>query len=208
MCGGVAGPVVFIAAWAVLGARARADGYEPTWNAISRLAALGAPTRPAMTAALVVLGVGMALYGIALRPRRIWPLPVLNGATALAVAALPLGGGYDTAHGVAAALGDATLAAIPVAVGGRRRGPRSGGRSGPGPRSGGRSGHGPVAASTLSAALLVTSVLVDHGGLLQRAGLTVAHLWVVVSALWEVLASRPTSSSTTPPAPGHATRRR
>lgn len=159
--GGVAGPVAFVASWALLGAGA--DGYDPTRDAISRLAALGAPTRPGMTAGLVALGAGMTLYGIALRPQRPWALPAVNGLTALAVAALPLGGTHDTLHGAAAALGYVTLAAIPVVVGGRR----------------------PVAVATsvASAALLLASVLVDRTGLYQRLGLTVAHMWVVVSAL-------------------------
>ena len=178
------GPVTFIAAWAVLGATA--EGYDPTRHPISRLATLGARTRPAMTAALVVLGTGMVLYGLALRPDRAWLLPVVNGATAFAVAALPLGGGQDTAHGVAAALGYVTLAAIPVAVG--RRSARS------------------VIVGLIAAACLAATVVVARDGLYQRVGLTVAHLWVVVNAL----AARPAprSSSTTPPGRAPAGRRR
>lgn len=170
----------------MLGARAR--GYDPTRDAISRLAAAGAPSRAAMTAGLVVLGAGMALYGLALRPRPAWVLPLANGATALAVAALPLDAGHDTAHGVAAGLGYLTLAAVPAVVG--------------------RGRPAAVAATALSGACLVASLLLDRDGLFQRAGLTTAHLWVAVSALGLMRGPAPTPSSTTPPARGSAGRRR
>ena len=180
--GAAAGILAFIAAWALLGAGT--TRYDPTREAISRLAATGASTRWAMTAGLVALGAGMGLYGVALRPSPVWLLPVANGITALAVAALPLDAGYDTAHGVAAGLGYMTLAAIPAAV------------------TGGRPAA--VAVSVVSALCLLASVLVDRDGLFQRAGLTVAHLWVVLSAMRTV----PMSSSTTPRAPGSAARPR
>jgi hypothetical protein len=180
----VVGPLTFVAAWAALGATA--GRYDPTRDAISRLAAQGAPTRPAMTAGLVVLGAGMTLYGLALRPDPIWPLPVANGVTALVVAALPLGGDVDTAHGVAATLGYVTLAAIPLAVG--RRHPSS------------------VAAGALCGMFLLATVLGDRDGLFQRMGLTVGHAWVVVSSLGLLRSPRP--SSTIPPARARAGRRR
>ena len=60
--GAIAGPVAFVTAWAALGAGA--GGYDPARDAISRLAALGAPTRPAMTAGLLALAAGMGLYGV------------------------------------------------------------------------------------------------------------------------------------------------
>lgn len=182
---GAVGPLTFIAAWAVLGAAA--NDYDPTRKAISRLAAIGAPTRPWMTAGLVVLGAGMALYGLALRPRPIWVLPVANGLTAWAVAGLALGGSVDTAHGVAALLGYVTVSAIPAAVGGGR--------------------PVPVAATLVSGALLLASVLLDRDGLFQRAGLTVAQLWIVFSAVRLVRGPAPMWSSTTPRARGPAGRR-
>jgi hypothetical protein len=190
--GGIVGPVTFVTAWAALGAGA--GGYDPTRDAISRLAALGAPTRPAMTAGLLALAAGMGLYGVALRlgpptgvagSRRLWPLPVANGVLTLAVAALPLGGGNDGAHGLAAALGYVTLAAIPAVVGRR-------------PLS--------MAIGLASAlCLLLTVVAGDRAGLFQRLGLTVAQAWVVVSAVRLLRSPRP--SSTTPPAPAHGDRR-
>ena len=175
------GPAAFVAAWALLGATA--EGYDPTRQAISRLAALGAPTRPAMTAALVILGAGMVLYGLAVRPGRWWPVAVVNGLATFAVAALPLGGRYDTAHGWAAAAGYVTLAAIPLVA--ARRGARL-----------------PVVVGVACAACLLASVLVTRDGLFQRLGLTIGHAWVALSAI--TLVRSPTSSSTAPraPAPG------
>ncbi len=193
--GGIAGPVTFVSAWAALGAGA--GGYDPTRDAISRLAALGAPTRPAMTAGLLALAAGMGLYGFALRgpdppPRSLgrsgpaWLLPVANGVATLAVAALPLGGRSDWAHGVAAGLGYVTLAAIPAVVGRRPL---------------------PVAIGLVSALCLLLTVLADdRDGLFQRLGLTVAQAWVVVSAARLVRSPRP--SSTTPPVRARAGRRR
>jgi hypothetical protein len=172
----VAGPVTFIVAWAALGATA--EGYDPTRQAISRLAELGVGTRPAMTAALVVLGAGMVLYGLAMRHQEWWPLPVANGLATLAVAALPLGGTVDTAHGVAAAVGYATLAAIPMMRGTRLA----------------------VLVGLACGACLLASVLVAPDGLFQRLGLTVGHLWVIATAVG--LLRSPTSSSTARRAPG------
>ena len=176
--------MAFVTAWAALGAGA--GGYDPTRDAISRLAALDAPTRPAMTAGLLALAAGMGLYGVALRPRPVWALPVANGVLTLAVAALPLGGRFDGAHGVAAALGYVTLAAIPAVVGRR-------------PLS--------MAIGLVSALCLVLTVLADdRDGLFQRLGLTVGQAWVAVNAL--ALLRSPTPSSTTPPARARAGRRR
>lgn len=175
--------MAFVTAWAALGATT--EGYDPIRDAISRLAALGAPTRPAMSAGLVALGAGMALYGVALRPDPAWPLPVANGVTAVAVAGLALGGTVDTAHGIAAALGYTTLAAIPIAVGRRPL---------------------PAAIGVLSGACLLASLLVDQDGLFQRLGLTVAHAWIVVSAAG--LLRGPTSPSTTPRGRARPGRRR
>ena len=181
--------MAFVAAWAVLGAGAR--DYDPTRRAISRLAQLGAPTRPAMTAGLVALGAGMGLYGLARRPDPVWVLAAANGLTAFAVAALPLGGGVDEYHGWAAAAGYVTLAALPV-LSARRMSPAWARLS--------------LAVGVTSGLCLVASALVDRAGLFQRLGLTVGHAWVVASAL--SLVRSPTSSSTTPPVRGPAARRR
>lgn len=138
-----------------------------------------------MTAGLVAMGAGMGLYGLALRPRPAWVLPVANGAITLAVAAFALGGKVDAAHGVFAGLGYVTLAAIPVAVGRR-------------PLA--------VAVGLVSGLCLLLTAVVERDGLLQRLGLTVAQAWIVVSSLR--LLRSPTPSSTPPPAPAPGGRRR
>ena len=145
-----------------------------------------------MTAGLLALGAGMALYGVALRPR-----PVLAAA----------GGQRDDHPG----------RGRPAPRRRRRHRPRRGrhprlrhpgrhpGRSAGRPPAGlGRGCRWPPA--LVSGLCLLASVLVDRDGLFQRLGLTVAHAWVVVSALG--LLRSPTSSSTTPPAPAPAARRR
>ena len=147
-----------------------------------------------MTAGLLALAAGMGLYGVALRlcpplgrrPRPVWLLPVANGVVTVVVAALPLGGGNDAAHGAAAALGYVTLAAIPAVVGRR-------------PLS--------IAIGLVSGLCLLLTVLADdRDGLFQRLGLTVAQAWIVVSALG--LVRSPTPSSTTPRVRARAGRRR
>ena len=180
------GPVAFVAAWAALGATA--DGYDPTRAAISRLAAVGAPGRPAMTAGLLVLSAGMGLYAAALHPRRAWIPAAANAATTLGVAALPLGSRYDDAHGAFAALSYLTRAAIPLAAA-----PGRPGRAAP---------RAAVAVGLVSGLCLLATTMGARVGLFQRLGLGVAQAWVVLSALR--LASGPTSSSTPRPAPGPA----
>ena len=116
-----------------------------------------------MTAALVVLGTGMMLYGLAVRQERWWPLPVMNGLATFAVAALPLGGDYDSSHGVAATAGYVTLAAIPLVA--SLRGVRLSALIG-----------------LACGVCLLASVVVSRDGLFQRLGLTIGHLWIIASA--------------------------
>lgn len=183
---------MFVAAWAVLGARSQ--GYDPTRDAISTLAEVDATTRPMMTAGLIVLGTGMVLYSEGLRRGLggpAWASALANGIATLGVAALPLGSSYDTAHGIAAGLGYATLAAIPVLAAPRSAGPR----------------RMSTATGIAAGLCLAASVAGDwRGGLLQRLGLTLAQAWVVASAV--SLMRDPRSSSTPPPAPAPAARRR
>lgn len=192
------GPVVFVAAWAVLGARA--EGYDPTRDAISRLAEVGATSRPVMTVALVALGAGMVLYSNNLRNQLdggpAWVAALANGAFTLAVAALPLGSGHDSLHGVAAGLGYASLAAIPVLAASRLD------------RLHGRPGWAAASTATgvVAALCLAVTLAGARSGLFQRLGLTVGQAWVVVTAL--NLARHPTTSSTTRPAPGSSGPRR
>jgi len=165
--------VVFVAAWAVLGARA--DGYDPTRDAISRLAAVDAASRPVMTAALVALGAGMALYSPALRTGLggpAWVATLANGVVTLGVAALPLGSTYDTPHEIAATLSYATLVGIPVLAARRLA-------------AGGRQGWAVASVATGIAAGLCLAATAGgwREGLLQRLGLTLAQAWVVASAV-------------------------
>ena len=100
----MAGPAAFIAAWAMLGTRL--PGYDPTQDAISRLAADGAPDQVWMTAGFVAFGVGVPLFAVALRealPGRAWTTAVATGVATLGVAAFPLDVKHDI-HAVKFAL--------------------------------------------------------------------------------------------------------
>jgi hypothetical protein len=174
--GGVAGPVTFIAAWAILGARR--SGYSPVDDPISRLAAVHAPTRPAMTAGIVALGLGLGAYALTVRPVFGRPAAATAAVTAAAtfgVAALPLESSVGGApHAAAAGVAYATLAATPVLAG----------------RSLAAEGHrGAATASVLTgllcgSALLASAAAPSGTGLWQRLGLTVGHAWIATSALW------------------------
>jgi hypothetical membrane protein len=180
--GGVVGPVVFVVAWAVLGAR-RA-GYSPVDDPISRLAAVGAPGRVAMTASLVSLGVGIGAYAPGLRaalPGRAVFAAAATAAASIGVAALPLGAAYGgTPHALAAGTAYLSLAATPLAA---ARSFRTRGMH--------RAASLSVAAGVVSATALAASVVSPRGvGLFQRVGLTTGHAWIAVSALWIVLGRR------------------
>lgn len=173
--GGVIGPVVFVADWAVLGATRK--GYSPVDDAISRLAELGSSARPAMTAGFVVYGIGLIGYGMALRrslPGPAWLPAVGTGVATLGVAAFPLGTAVTGAiHAAFASLGYLGLAAVPLAVSRQldARGHRAWSRLS-------------VLAGGLSGAALVASVAVSPAhGLTQRIGLTIGDTWVAVSAV-------------------------
>lgn len=163
------GPVAFVAAWWVLGART--PDYSATRDAISRLAATGAPTQAAMTAGFVAFGTGLPLFGLALRRNLrgpAWALATATGAATLGVAATPLGSpARDTVHGAFAALGYATLAGVPLSA--------AGPLAGAGRRGWSRFS---VVAGLTSAACLVATTLGPRHGLFQRAGLTVGDIWV------------------------------
>ena len=172
--GGLVGPVVFVADWAILGA-ARA-GYSPVGNPISRLAELGASSRPAMTAGFVVYGIGLLGYGAALRravPGPAWLFAVGTGIAILGVAVFPLGSSTSAVHGVCAVLGYMGLAAIPVAV------------SRPLVATGHRTAArlSVVVGAVTGAFLLASTTVGSAHGLTQRMGLTVGDTWVAVSAV-------------------------
>jgi hypothetical membrane protein len=173
---GVAGPAFFIADWAILGARAA--NYSPVSDAISELARLHAPTRPAMTAGFLVFGAALPTYALALRdalPGRAWQFAAANGVATLGVAAFALGTPTSgNVHGVFAGLAYASLASLPIAASGplRRRGWHGVARAS-------------VATGLVCGAALVASVVgpASSHGLLQRIGLTTGDAWLIASAL-------------------------
>src|SRR3954462_14459944 len=90
--GGILGPFAFVAAWSIGGLAA--SHYSAIDDAISRLAEVGAPTRPWMTAGFVGFGIGLPLYAVALRtslPGPSWMTAAATGLATLGVAAAPLG---------------------------------------------------------------------------------------------------------------------
>lgn len=179
--GGVLGPATFVTAWSVLGARTAR--YSAVHDAISRLAATGAPTQAAMTAGFVAFGAGMQLFAVALRSRwhgPAWALASATGLATLGVAAAPLGSPTrDSVHGAFAALGYATLAALPPAA---SRSLAADDRPGWARAS--------VAVGAASAACLVASIVGPRHGMFQRAGLGVVDVWVVAMSV-DMLVSRP-----------------
>lgn len=172
---GIAGPAAFITTWAALGATH--GDYSPVHDPISRLAALGSPTRPAMTAGFAAFAVGVAAYAPVLGSR----LPggasraaALTAAATIGVAALPLGGaGGDTPHAVAAGTAYASLAATPLLAARTlaRRGDRQ------------MAATSTAVSIAVAAALASSAVLPHHAGLAQRLGLTIGHLWIITSAI-------------------------
>lgn len=174
--GGVVGPAAFIAAWSILGARA--SGYSPVHDPISRLAAAGQPSQAAMTGGFLAFGAGVSLYAVAIRS-------ALSGATGLAaattaaatvgIAALPLGtAGGDRPHAVAAGIAYTALALTPLL--GARALARMGRR---------RAALGSVLVGVAAGASLAASAVASSKvGLLQRAGLTIGDGWIAATALW------------------------
>ena len=173
---GIVGPCVFIADWAILGSRAK--NYSPVSDAISELARMHAPTRPAMTAGFLVFGAALPTYAVALRralPGQAWKFAAANGIATLGVAAFSLGTPTSgDIHGGFAGLAYASLAATPIAASVALR-------------------HGnnkalartSIATGLLCAAALVASVAgPEHiHGLLQRIGLTIGDAWIIASAI-------------------------
>lgn len=170
--GGVVGPASFVTAWSVLGATTSRP-YSPVHDAISRLAEAGAPTRLGMTLGFAAFGVGLPLFGLALRdeqPGPAWTTAVATGLATLGVAATPLGRSdtVDLVHGAFATVGYVTLAATPWLAAPHL------------PRR-----HAAVArtAAVVSAAALAATVFAPGHGLWQRVGLTAGDIWVVGMAV-------------------------
>ena len=174
--GGVAGPAGFVAAWAVGGVIAK--DYSPLDDAISRLAAVDAPTRALMNSGFVAFGIGVPLYGLALRdrlPGPAWASAVATGLATLGVAAFPLdrSATIDLVHGAFASVGYATLAGVPLLA---ARPLRDEGRT--------QAAAASLAVGAVAGACLLATLAGRRHGLLQRAGLTAGDAWIVTSAVW------------------------
>ena len=171
--GGVIGPATFVGAWAISGAST--EGFSSMQSAISDLAAVGAPTRIAMTTGFVVFGLGTIAFGLALHDVLEGPAgiaAIATGACTLGVAAAPLGGWTgDGVHATFAGLGYATLVALPVLAAKpiARRGRPAWARAS-------------VAIGAVSAVSLLASTLGPAHGFWQRLGLTVGDVWIVTTA--------------------------
>jgi hypothetical membrane protein len=174
--GGVAGPAAFLSAWVV--GSARTKGYSVVDDAISQLAAIGASTRPLMTAGFIGFGIGVPLYAAALRsalPGPAWTTALVTGVAAVGLAAAPLNesSAVDALHNAAAGIGYVTLAATPLlaarplaALGYRRAAAAS------------------VAVAAASGLCLAGTLAGPAHGLLQRLGLTIGDAWLVATSVW------------------------
>jgi hypothetical membrane protein len=175
--GGVVGPAVFIADWAVLGLTR--PGYSPVGDAISRLAETGASTRAAMTSGFVAYGIGLVGYGLALRravPGPAWLFGVGTGLATFGLAAFPLGTPTSGAvHAAFAVIGYAGLVAVPAAVAATL--------AAEGHRHRGWARLSALASATAGAFLLGSIIGGPAHGLTQRAGLTIGDGWIILSAL-------------------------
>ena len=189
--GGIAGPVLFVAAWVLAGLLE--PGYSPVEGAVSRLAAEGASTRPVMTAGLAGLALGMLLFAAALRASLAgpaWTAAFATGLLTLGVAAVPLGRtpATDDLHAAFAVAAYAALVATPLLA----ARPLAAGRP--------RFARLSLAVAVASGVCLAASALGAGAGLFQRLGLTLTHAWIVMTAAW-LLRDR-----AAPPAPGPARR--
>jgi hypothetical protein len=170
--GGFAGPVAFVASWSLLGATTAAP-YRPVDDAISRLAQVDAPSRAGMTIGFVAFGIGVALFGLALRdelPGHAWKSAVATGLATLAVGATPLGTSkqVDLVHGASATIGYATLALTPWLAA---------------PYLGRRGAWVSRVAAVGCGAALAATIVASRAGLMQRLGLTIGDAWIVAMAL-------------------------
>ena len=173
---GIVGPASFVSGW-IAGAMLTERQYSSIDDAISRLAAIGADTRPVMTAGFVGFGIGLPLYAWSLRRSlagTAWIAAAATGIATLAVAATPLDHSLavDRWHAIFAGLGYVTLAATPLLAARPllHAGHRALARAG-------------IAAGSISAVSLALTTTGHASGLFQRTGLTVVDAWVVASAL-------------------------
>lgn len=173
--GGVVGPGMFLFSWIV--SALRTDGYSVVEDAISRLAAVDAPTRWLMSAGFVGFTVGVAMYAFGMRSALdgpAWIAALVASIATLGVAVFPLdhSGAVDLLHGAAAFTGYIALSALPLCAAPALA----------------RRGHLGAArlsriSGTISAMALAATLLGPAHGLFQRIGITVGDLWIAISAL-------------------------
>lgn len=172
--GGVLGPVVFVAAWCTLGTR-RAD-YSAIDDPISRLAAVDASTRWAMTAGFATYGAGVFLYATELAAAGAGKAAAAARTTAVAtigIALTPLGSSLGgTAHATAAGVAYTALAMTPLLAAkplAAQARPAAAWAS--------------AVVGLASGAALLASVVTSNGtGLFQRIGLSIGDAWILASA--------------------------
>jgi hypothetical membrane protein len=148
-------------------AGARTPGYSSVQDHVSDLAAIGAPTRPLMTAGLLGFGVLAPIWASTLSDPRVRTAVTAGGIGTLAVAAAPLGASFGDGPHVAAAVVSYLGMALAPALGARSLGA---------PRTS-------YALTALAGVLLVGSTLGKYDGALQRAGLGVTDAWMAVQAV-------------------------
>jgi hypothetical membrane protein len=189
-CAGlILGPVTFISAWAIAGART--PGYSPIRDHISDLAAVGAPTAPLMNAAFATFVIVVTPAIGPVRRSIGTPTAVVLGvniALTAAIALAPLGRSMagDRLHNVVAgagylALGALALSAVPSLW----------------PRNRAAALASGVVGSATLASLAASIASSDLSGLWQRAGITVTDGWMIavgVVALTGVATRRPGAS--------------
>lgn len=184
--GGVLGPAMFLLGWII--SALRTDGYSIVEDAISRLAAVGAPTRWLMSAGFVGFSVGVAIYAYGLHSLLdgpAWMAALIASIATLGVALFPLdhSGVVDVLHGAAAFTGYIALSALPFCAAPELA----------------RRGHLRAArlsriCGTISAVALAATMLGPTHGLFQRIGVTVGDTWIAASAIG--LLRRPQSTGT------------
>jgi hypothetical protein len=172
----VFGPATFVAAWVAGGALT--PGYSYMHDAISRIAAAGAPQRHLMTVGFASYAIGVGAGSLALRrvlPGPAWAAAAVSAVGTAGVALTPLdtSTAVDRSHAVTATVGYIGLAATPLLAASPLR---AAGRH--------RAAAASMVAGALIAAALAASTLVDDQvGLAQRVGLTTGDLWLATAGI-------------------------
>lgn len=173
--GAIVGPVAFIASWLVGGMLS--DGYDPLHDAISRLAATGAPTAPILNSGLIAYGLGVGAAALVLHRMFGRPSAMALAANALltfGVLATPLDRSptVDRLHTIFAggAYVALAVASMLAAVEFRRR-------------QDVRAARVSAIVGVVTAASLLATSFGGFSGLFQRLGLTVSDLWMMGIAI-------------------------